>query len=522
MYAKHLALLRRVLCDTVTVAVSRVPAQSKKQLIEEVTFMNTYLPALKKCLPAILGAFLLTTSVAALADKGGDKHEGNNGHHGHHGNKVGVAVADYMLATWPDLNDATCGVNCFNLTYSTVPATGVPKYWEYTNGVPLAGIWKMYRQTGDVRYYNYVKKYVDSFIDANGKIDYTFGGTALRDPRIQDTMQPAALLPGLYKATGDVRYLKAMASVRAVLANMQVNPQGAWWHKPTYPNQQWLDSTYMSLPFLVKYGKEYADAAIPGDSQAAFDAATKQIKLMEQFTFNPTKKLYYHAWNGATDGIWLGLKSAPSIGTVTSPVLWSRSIAWYYLGIIDVLDNLPKNHADRRQLIKIVNNISESLKTYQDRDTGLWNQVIDVTNDHLPANGGYSNESIAALPNWNETSASALFVYGLAKSARKGYISDRYRQVAHKGWKGVKSQVEIAGTSVKVHGTVIGMSVGGSYNAYVNADFRTDLTTGPLPAPAGCTQVAYVTPQPQCKYLYVRDNVPQGVGAVLLAASEME
>ena len=473
--------------------------------------MNTYMPALRKCLPAVLGAFFLTASVAAHAGQDGHKHD-----------KVGVAVADYMVATWPNLNDTTCGVNCFNLTYSTVPATGVPKYWEYTNGVPLMGVWKMYRKTGDVKYYNYVKKYIDSLIDANGNIDYTFGGTAKRDPRIQDTMQPAALLPGLYRETKDPRYLKAMANMRATINTIQVNPQGAWWHKPTYPNQQWLDSTYMALPFLTKYGRDFAEAAIPGDAQVAFDTATKQIKLMEQVTFNPTKNLYYHAWNGAADGVWLGLKSAPSIGAITSPVLWSRSIAWYYVGIVDVLDNLPKNHADRRQLIKIVNNISGALKKYQDRDTGLWNQVIDVTNDALPANGGYSNEAIAALPNWNETSASALFVYGLAKAERKGYISERYKVVARKGWKGVKTQVEIAGTSVKVKGTVVGMSVGGSYNAYVNADFRSDLTTGPLPAPAGCSQVAYISPAPHCRYLFVRDNVPQGVGAVLLAASEME
>jgi hypothetical protein len=31
-----------------------------------------------------------------------------------------------------------------------------------------------------------------------------------------------------------------------------------------------------------------------------------------------------------------------------------------------------------------------------------------------------------------------------------------------------------------------------------------------------------VTPPVECKYIYLRDNVPQGIGAVLLAASEME
>jgi len=468
--------------------------------------MKMCLPALKKCLPAFLGLSLLATAAVSHAATP----------------KVGVSVANYMMATWPNLDDTTCGVNCFSLGYSTVPATAAPKYWEYTNGVPLMGLWKLYEKTGNKAYYDYVKKWVDTMIDANGNINYTFGGTAVRDPHIQDTMQPAALLFGLYAKTKDPRYLTAMKNMRTVFDTMSVNPLGAWWHKPTYPNQQWLDSTYMSLPFLSKYAALYAEKATPGDSAVAFNMVTKQIKLMSDWTFNPTKKLYYHAWNGAPDGIWLGLKSPPLTGDVTSPVLWSRSIAWYYLGTIEVLESLPSNHTDRDKLRKIVKNISEALELYQDKNTGLWNQVIDVTNDALPANGGYRTEAIPALPNWNETSASALFVYGLSKAERAGILAPHYRDVAKRGWEGVKKQVEIVGTSVKVHNTVVGMSVGGSYNAYVNADRRTDLTTGTPPAPAGCVQTPFVTPPVECKYIYLRDNVPQGVGAVMLAASEME
>jgi len=467
----------------------------------------------------------LVVAVSSVSAHGGDRDDDYR-HGGQHQPKVGVSVANYIVNTWPNLDDATCGVNCFSLNYATVPAAPAPKFFEYTNGVPLYGMWKIYKQTGEKKYFDYIKKWMDTLIDANGNINYTSNGspTALRDPTIQDTMQPATLLIALYQETKDPRYLTAASKIRATINTIQKNPQGAFWHKPTYPNQQWLDGIYMSEPFLAKYGKLYADKAIPGDSVTAFNTVTTQIKLADQFTFNPTKNLYYHAWNGAADGVWKGLKMPPLTGQVTTSVLWSRSIAWYYLGVIDVLDSLPERHPDRRQLERIVRNISQALYKYQDRKTGLWNQVIDVTNDKLPANGGYPAESVAALPNWNETSASALFVYGLAKSVRKGYISPLYEITAREGWKGVKTQVEIAGASVKVHGTVVGMSVGGTYNSYVNADFRTDLTTGPLPAPtASCpTPPAFTSPPVVCKTIFVRDNVPQGLGAVMLAASEME
>jgi hypothetical protein len=70
------------------------------------------------------------------------------------------------------------------------------------------------------------------------------------------------------------------------------------------------------------------------------------------------------------------------------------------------------------------------------------------------------------------------------------------------------------------------MSVGGTYNSYANADFRSDLETGAPPAPSTCLTAAQIpsgtSPTLDCKYVYVRDNVPQGFGAVLLAASELE
>jgi rhamnogalacturonyl hydrolase YesR len=102
-----------------------------------------------------------------------------------------------------------------------VPAAPNPKFWEYTNGVPLYALWLLYEKTGDTRY----RDFADRFIDADGKIDYARpypDGAMPNDPRVQDTVQPASLLFGLYAERNDPRYLKAMSIVRQVFSTLSV------------------------------------------------------------------------------------------------------------------------------------------------------------------------------------------------------------------------------------------------------------------------------------------------------------
>ena len=462
---------------------------------------------------------------------------------------VGITVANYMLNRWPSLHleDAAC-TDCFSLNYALAVPGPSPKYWEYTNGVPLFGIQKLYGKTHNAAYYDYVKTWVDYYVAADGTINYgtpPTQTTRANDPLIQDTMQPATLLFDLYEKTHDSKYLNAMKNARAVFDRIYQNSAGAFWHKPNYARQQWLDAIYMSEPFIARYGALFADQVKPGDAAACFQVATTQIKLADAVAFDPQKNLHYHGWNGdeahdwtlnlpnPTTGALMGCglcttnKIPPLTGTRVSPILWARSIAWYITGIVDVLEYLPKDHADRAKLEAIVTNIAAGLKQYQDSTTGLWYQIIDAQDGPVPAEGGYPGEGIAAQANFLETSSSALFVYSLAKAIRLGILHQKYKHVARDGWDGVKSKVVISGSQVTIKDTVVGMSLAGSWNAYVNVSPQSDVTNGINPAGgAECTSAFggtnFKSPPLSCKYAYLRDNVPQGFGAVMLAASEME
>lgn len=66
--------------------------------------------------------------------------------------------------------------------------------WHYHQGVFLCGMDLVYNKTGEDKYFNYLKAYVDHNIDENGNLLFA------RDEL--DSIQAGLLLFPLYKATG--------------------------------------------------------------------------------------------------------------------------------------------------------------------------------------------------------------------------------------------------------------------------------------------------------------------------------
>ncbi len=108
--------------------------------------------------------------------------------------------------------------------------------------------------------------------------------------------------------------------------------------------------------------------------------------------------LYYHGWDESRQQKW----ADPVKGT--SPNFWSRSMGWYAMAIVDVLDFLPENHPKRSEIIKVLTNLCYSLDKYRDPKTGMWFQVTDKINEK---------------GNYVESSGSAMFIYTWVKGAKR-------------------------------------------------------------------------------------------------------
>jgi unsaturated rhamnogalacturonyl hydrolase len=282
--------------------------------------------------------------------------------------------------------------------------------WAYAKTLFLFGEYLVWKRTGDPRYLAYIKSWVDSHVDNSGKIDHNIEAL--------DYMLPGNLLLVLYQETRDEKYRIAAQTIRERLKTYPRTSDGGFWHATgnSRKSQLWLDGTYMSMPFLVRYGH------VIGESQYADDEAAKQLLLDANHLRDAETGLLYHAYDESGASTWADPK------THHSPEFWGRAMGWYGMAIIDVLEVLPAKHPKRAQLIAVLQDLVKGLAKYQDNKTGLWYQVVNK--------GSVDG-------NWLETSSSSMYTYIISMAVRRGYVDKSYEDTARKGYEGVLSKLSI-------------------------------------------------------------------------------
>jgi unsaturated rhamnogalacturonyl hydrolase len=340
-----------------------------------------------------------------------------------------------------------------------------PGQWGYEEGVLLDGMTAEWRATADSADFAYVKASVDKYIAADGAIKaYKAEGKTL------DDIEMGRAVMVVYRVTHEEKYAKAAKFLHNELATQTRNASGGYWHKNIYPNQMWLDGAYMAEPFRAMYAATFGETA-------DWDDIAKQFLLMDEHMRDPKTGLMKHGWDESKKMLWADKE------TGLSPEFWGRAEGWYCMALVDVLDWFPKDHPLRAKLVDMLKRTMGPVMKYQDRETGLWWQVLDKGKQ--PGN-------------YMETSASCMFTYALAKGVRKGYLPQADEANAKSGWAGIQKKFVTANAdgTATLTGTVKVGGLGG--NPYRSGDY------------------AYYTHET------VGDQDSKGVGAYLLAGSEME
>ncbi len=339
--------------------------------------------------------------------------------------------------------------------------------WNYEQGLMLKALERVFYRTGEGKYFEYIRKDEDQFVKPDGSIrTYDFSSFNL------DNIPTGRALLTLYQQTqpDKEKYKKAADLLWKQLAEQPRTKEGGYWHKKRYPNQMWLDGLFMAEPFSAEYSLLF-------NHPEHFNDIAKQFELIEKYAVDEKTGLIYHAYDESKEQKWADKK------TGRSPHFWGRAIGWYVMALVDVLDYFPKDHPKRLELIKYLQRIAPVLAKYQDKNSGVWYQIMDQG---------------ARKGNYLEASASTMFVYALAKGSRLGYIPASYAAVARKGYDGILKnfiEKESDGT-ISLNKTV---SVGG---------------LGGTPYRDGSYE--YYLSEP------IRKNDLKGVGPFIMASIEME
>lgn len=269
-------------------------------------------------------------------------------------------------------------------------------------GYVMFALEHVWRNTGDIRYYNYIKRYIDQHVDEEGNIrQFT--------PDALDHFIPGYACLLIYEQTGEAKYAKAAEKFREALRTYPRTEEGMFIHGVRMP-QVWIDGVYMGQMFLLRYAKTMGH---PED----YAEVVKQIKGVVKLC-GREDGLLVHAWAPKGTGRWPGDGASPEV--------WSEGLGWIAVLLADWSDWMPADTPGYDEILEITKNLCKGLKGCQDSRTGLWSQVVDKP---------------YAEGNWNETSGSGMFTYLLQRAIDKGFIpAEEYQSVIDKAYDGLLSK----------------------------------------------------------------------------------
>ncbi len=271
-------------------------------------------------------------------------------------------------------------------------------YWNYEDGCVLMGCVRLWQVTGDSKYRDFVINYLKGFIREDGTIvNYE------EDKFNIDSINPGKVLFAAYEWTGEEKYRKAVEILMNQLRNQPRTRCGNFWHKKIYPNQIWLDGLYMAQPFYMSYETKL------GKKENYNDIIT-QFKNVRKYLYDDQKGLYYHAYDEAREQFWADRT------TGTSPNFWLRSMGWYLMALVDVMNEMDEVIFEQYKVLEeLFREAVKGIIKYQDKESSLFYQVIDRAD---------------VKDNYLETSGSAMIGYAILKGCRLGaLLKEKYQPI---------------------------------------------------------------------------------------------
>ena len=287
--------------------------------------------------------------------------------------------------------------------------TSAPKL-DYAMGLFTLSLLKLNAQISDTNFVKFAEDKVGSLILPNGDIQGYKPEEYQLDALNSGKTALALWQLATNESSDQPRLFYACAELVKQLETQPRTPDGGFWHKQRYMNQMWLDGIYMAEPFYAAMGRFMMNP------NSTYDEVAKQLRLIDEHTYDAKTGLNYHGWDAAKIQPWAN----PATGCSSN--FWGRAEGWYAMALVDVLDYFPTNHPARPQILAAFQKTCAGIVKWQDPQTGLWWQVMDQGD---------------RKGNYLEATASSMFIYALAKGVNRGYLPRSDAVAAEKGYDGI-------------------------------------------------------------------------------------
>ena len=311
-------------------------------------------------------------------------------------------------------------------------------FWpiSYEWGVTYAGVLNAAEATGDPFFHDYVLTRLEA-IDQLG--NYYLGKKVEERPRryvASRLINPysldacgsmtAALIKAKNAGIGEGLENFIEPSIRYISEQQKRLDDGTLARDRPLPDSLWLDDLYMSVPALAQMGK------MTGETKY-FDDACRQIIQMKRRMYVPELGLYRHGWVQDMN---------------PHPVFpWGRANGWTIMAAAELLSVLPEQHPEYPIIRSIYLRHLDGIVKCQGIN-GFWHQLLDRPETY------------------EETSATAMFVFAIARGINRGWIdASAYGPSALLGWNAVTTQIDPDGA---VEGTCVGTGMGWDATFYAS------------------------------------------------------
>ena len=301
------------------------------------------------------------------------------------------------------------------------------RYWEWTQGVGLFGLWKLFERTKDEKYLKMLTSYYDE------RIKFGLPGKNV------NTMAPILTLEYLGEYLNNKAYLDIAREWTAWLFNggLPRTEEGGFQHRTTddvNEGELWDDTLMMSVLPLANMGRI-------DDRDDYIEESEYQLLLHIDELADPVTGLWYHGYTYKGRHHFAG-------------AFWGRGNSWATIAL-PLFDEIIKLKPSLKRFVStILTRQVEAIEKLQDR-SGFWHTLVDHEDSYL------------------ESSCTAGFGYGILLGIKLGMLDSKYRSVAEKALPAILEAIDDNGVlTMCSYGTPMGRE---------NLDWYREIPIHPMP-----------------------------------------